>query len=149
MPSPQRRLITSNVKTVLAAINGSPTYRSTVVTVDTIIRHWDEVAVSLRPWIGVVPGIERYEFLAGGLIKVTLPFELLAYVTGSSQSDMLDKVNNLHDDILVALLADQSRGGNATMTTFTEFETNEAEEGVEGVLRLKFEVVYFRTTTAS
>lgn len=143
----QRRDITSNVKTTLEAISIANGFNTDVTTVETLLKIYDEVPPSIRPWIGILPEIERAEYLPGQ-IRMVLPFNLLGYTFAATnvESDKLDDINDLHDDIIEAMNADQTRGGNAVATTLTEAETNEDQEGQDGVVRLTFEVAYFRAT---
>ena len=152
MATAQRDLIVENVKTTLEGITtiATPTaFRITVHTVEKVIKHWDEVNRVERPWIGFVTGRTKLEYQPGNVIRAVLPFQLLAYIDAATQDLRATLLSDLEDDLIVALNADQSRGGNAVMTTIREIETDEGEEGGDGVLWMNFDVTYFRGTSPS
>jgi hypothetical protein len=151
MAQPQRQLIIDNVETTLAAISTGGGFRTDVFRVERLIRLYDDVGDEIRPWIGFIVGRERFEYQPGKRMRVTIPCQLLAYVKKGTQAEREDRLNEIHDDIFVALNADQTRGGNAVMTTVREDETDEGigEEPGDGVLWMLFDIVYFRTTSAS
>ena len=150
MPVPQRRAILQNIKTTLEGITTGADFNLTVSLVETLLRIYDEIALSDKPWLGILPEIERAEFLPAGQIRMVLPVQVLGYIEGDGvdqaaiQEDTLDQINELHDDVIVAMVADQGRGGNAVSTTLVDDETNEDEEGSQGVLRMLWEITYFR-----
>ena len=151
MASSIRQKIVEDVETSLDAIAIAGGFQTDVTTVERLIRHWDDNK-SDRPWIGFTPSRETYQYQPNNCIRVTLPFQLLAYVDKVDQAvraDTTQKVNDLLDDIIKALMADPTRSGNAVMTTITNDDTDESIDCPVGIVQLNFTVVYFRTTAGS
>ena len=154
-----RKKIVDNLKSTLEGITIGNGFRTGVNTVESVLRHWDDISSEIRPWIGFVAGREIFQYQPSFRMRVTLPFTLAAYLTVTGTGDTAvdnreSEITKLHDDIIVALNADQSRGGNAVMTTIRTVETDEGEDrtcrgGGDGVLIMTFEVVYHRTTSAT
>ncbi len=151
MAKPLRQLIIDNVQTTLAAISIAGGFRTDVTKVERLIRLYDDIGDTIRPWIGMLVARQRFQYQPGKIIRTTLPITIMAYPVKGIQTEREDRLNDLQDDIFVALNDDQTRGGHAVMTTVREDETDETigEEPGDGVLVMPFDVVYFRTTSVS
>ncbi len=146
----QRKKILDNIETVLETIESSdPNFQTDVMKVEQVVRHWGDVPQGERPWIGFMTGIEQYAYQPFNVLRVVLPITLMAYVAMSELEHRQDIMSIFVDDILVALNADQTRGSNATMTTIRRVDTDEGDHEGDGIIRIDFDVVYFRTTGAS
>jgi len=151
MATPARKLILDNIKTTLAAILVSGGYKTTVVTVERVIRDWGDVAAALRPWIGFMPRVEQFQFLPGGQIRVVMPVIIVGQVSGTTVDNKHSLLSNLHDDIVAALGVDPTRGGNAVNTLITQIEDDTGDpdtvdsQGRSGLLEVTAEVHYMRT----
>lgn len=151
MGTPARKAILSNIGTVLATITTANGYKSDVVTVEAVGKGWGDVSTSEKPWIGYSPGREALQYFPGNSIRSELSITLIAHIAGSTQSDRGTKLNDLLDDIIVALSVDTSRGSNAISTTVLTVETDEGSADANGFgsMVIGVNVAYLRTTSSS
>jgi len=149
MATPTRRLVLTNLIETLQGIDGS-TSKIAVNEVELLAKTWAQVPGTIRPWIGVVPGTENFQWQPGECIRVVFMLSLVCHVSDDNDQDaQVDDLNDLLDDISAALSTDTTRGGNAVMTTVTNVNTDEgAPEGGSSMV-IGVEVVYFRTQGAS
>lgn len=151
MATPARKLILDDIKTALEAITVAGGYKTTVVTVERVIRDWADVSAALRPWLGFMPEMERFQFLPGNQIRMVLPVVIIGHLSSTSVDNKHSAISNLHDDIIAALGADATRGGNAinTIITSSEDDTGDPDSldsaGRSGTLKVNAEVWYMRT----
>lgn len=150
MGTPNRQLIIDNIKTTLESITVANGYKTTVHTVEILVENWETVGGNERPWIGFKPNSQTIETMPFNTMRARLPFSLVAHVNTASKALTKTALDNLHDDIIAALLSDITRGGNACFTTITSHDDDIGNSdstdsrGVGGTLRVEFEVVYFR-----
>lgn len=152
MATPARKEILDNIETTLAAILTAGGYNTDVVTVEKLIRDHDDVAASLRPWIGFMARPEQFGYLPGGQIRVVMPIFIGFHLTSSSEANRNTDLANLHDDIVAALGSDPTRGGNAVSTMITTAQDdlgdpdNTDSQGRNSTGTIEAQVVYMRTT---
>ena len=155
MAAPPREAILANVQTTLEGITTVNGYKTDVQTVERVIRHWDDVAGSTRPWIGYMSQPQRFAHHAFGSMRVVMPLYIAAHVSGSTKTAVAAALTNLEDDIVAALSDDTTRGGNATMTHIISQQDDAGDpdttdsQGVSGTLEVIAEVVYHRSTGSS
>ena len=148
-----RRDILTNLKTTLEGITVAAGYATGIKKVERVHRPpEDPPAEQQRPWIGYMVGPTERETQPFGEIRCTMNVWLLAYLSPKSDDEHEDLVAQLEDDLVVALMKDQSRGGKATSTTLGPGESNEGFPQVgtrvgEYVEQLR--IVYFRSATVS
>ncbi len=143
-----RQQILVNIETALEAIQTKNGFRLDVRKVERVLRHWDEVQSSERPWIGYMPQTSSVIVQPGRTFRVTMPVLIMAYVQGDLQ--VRDRnVNNMLDDLVVAMTQDQTLAGCATSVTLSSHDTDEGDDDAGGVVQCLFEIVYFRTTAKS
>ena len=149
MATPSRELIIADIATVLATI-ATPTFKTDVTTVERLAKVSDEVPDQQRPLIGIFTQDADSEYQPGGVIKKTLKVTLVCHVEKvSTETARAAALADLLDDVISALSADQSRGGNAYMTTFVTDETDEADPFGEGSMVVPLEVRFLRTQKSS
>lgn len=149
MAIPNRRLILANLVKTLRGIDGAGT-KTRVEQVELLAKTWAQVPGSMRPWIGVMPGVENFEYQPSRCVRTIFNISLVCHVEEDNDQDrQVDKLNDLLDDVFSTLQTDTTRGGNAVMTTIQSCATDEGapEGGASMVIGLV--VVYFRTQGAS
>jgi len=151
MGTPARRLILQNVKTALAAISVSNGYKTNIATCEALGKSWATVKPGQKPWVGIVPQRESYQYQPGSLMRVTLSLIIIGHVSGTTQDDRASKLNDLLDDFIKALSTDTTRGSYAIHTTLSQVETDEgAPDGDgDGSMVTTFNVVYLRNLSGS
>ena len=151
MATPARRLILQNIKTVLETITTGNGYKTTVVKVEALGKSWATVKPGEKPWLGIVPQREAFQYQPAGLMRSALTVLVIAHVTGTTQDDRGSKLNNLLDDVIASMNLDTTRGSNAIHTTITGVETDEgAPDGDgDGSMVVTLDVVYLRSTGGS
>ena len=151
MATPARRNILSNLVTTLQGITTGNGYKTTVTTVEALGKSWGEVKSGERPWIGVIPQRENFEHQPFGQIKIRLTVVLIAHVSGITQSNRSDKLNDLLDDVIAVLNVETTRDNNAIATTVMSAETDEGSPDAsgDGSMVVTVEIAYIRTTSAS
>lgn len=149
MALPLRKQIINNIETTLETIRPSNGYRVKVTKVERIMRHWDEVNSAERPWVGFFAGIQLYQHQPFNTIRIVMPVVLMAYMFEKDTDIRQDILAALEDDLVVALNADITRGGCATSTTIKTIQTDEGDDDGHGIIKIEFDIVYYRTTGAS
>lgn len=157
MADPTRLAILDQIETYLEAIQEGDTmsgasnaFRTSVRSVERVLRHWEDVPESSRPWLGFLPEMSRMEPQPGSCFRVVMPVLVYGYVPGASHVEIRDeRLNELLDDLIVAMTTDQTLNGNCVMVTAGEHDTDEGDSEGGGVLQMRFEIVYFRTTDQS
>jgi hypothetical protein len=145
-----------NIATVLATITVANGYKTTVTTVERTIKGWDRIGIQGMPWIGVHVEDEEFEHHAcSNVIRSVLKVVIIAHVNAATQALRADAIADLQDDIIAAMNVDQTRAGNASSTYLTGAESDESDpdaidsKGGQGTLMVRFDIVYFRTTTST
>lgn len=155
MGTPLREAILDDVQTTLEGITVANGYKTTVVTVERVIRHWGDVGSSLRPWLGYMSQPQRFTHQPFGQMRTVMPLYIAGHITASTKAAAAAALTNLEDDIIAALEADTTRGGNAVMTHIISQQDDAGDpdtvdsQGVSGTLELIAEVVYQRDTGSS
>jgi hypothetical protein len=148
-----RETILDRFGALLATITVANGYKTTVVTVERLIKDWTGVSASQRPWIGYMPRQATYEHNSFNSMHVTLPVMVYAHVSAATVAARDTAVLKLHDDILAAIMSDPTMNQNAIDTTVVLDESDIGDPdtidmgGVGGTLTLTFNVLYERTTT--
>ena len=146
-----RRLILDNLKTTLEGIDGTGNYSSTVDHVHRHMRTFNEV-IGDRPVICIVPMEEEYEHNPGQQIRVIFSVELLCFISAASEDARINALNDLLDDLFIALYADPTRGGYAHETQIVSTITDEADAVADygqQAMRVALQIWYMRTTGVS
>ena len=152
-----RDLIIEDIVSSLEGIDGTGDYVNTVDTVARYARTWNEVnnrratgtGSDQRPWIGVVPGVETYEYQPGDCIRVSLTVNLFCHLDGATLAARQQGLNDLLDDIFIAIMADQTLGGNAVSVYINSSQTDEVDEYGTASMLVTMTVIYFRDTGVS
>ena len=146
MATPSRKLIIDNVKTVLESVTTGNGYKSTVSTVEILAKSWLQVAQVIRPWIGIVPGLTKYEHLPARQVRSVFQIHVIVHVANGTQAQKRERLCDFEDDIWAALNVDTTRSANAISTTVIETETDEGDPESDGTMVMTIEVAYMRTT---
>ena len=145
--------ILSNLVSTLQGIDGTGSYTTTISNVFTHTRTWNEVDATIRPAACVHLGSEEYEYEAfsgtEGNIRVSMTVDLLFYLDASTEATRLAAIDNLLDDVWIALHTDDTRGGNAISTTILSAQTDEPDIDGQESLRVTLLIVYDRNTGVS
>ena len=149
MGTPSRTSLLLDIKTKLEAITVANGYHTTVVTVAPYFDSRDTIPIDERPYLGF--GITRDEATTDpcGRIYMRAQLYVIGIVTDAAWGTRADKIQKLIDDVIAALLSDQTRGGNAISTELVAVETDEADPdaGADGGFCVcEFAVTYDRTT---
>lgn len=155
MAEPIRAQILTNLEAALEGIKKGTTaagaltpFKMSVRKVERVLRHWDDVPGSERPWVGYMPERATYQYLPGRLIRVSLPVRLLAYVRAKDIGNRDRDVERMLEDLEVALNADQTLGGCAVSVTISTPDTDEGDLEGSGIVELPFTVVYMRESNS-
>lgn len=155
MANAPRELIADNLATTLAAITVAGGYKSTVVTVERVLKSWDEVGNTARmPWLGFMFEVEQVQHEPGGMLWCRLPFAIVGHLPSTDATRTSD-VNDILDDITKALNTDTTRSANAVQTTITESTSDEADpdltnaKGGGASIQVKGVIEYQRTVQGS
>lgn len=155
----KRRLILDQLQTQLEGINGTGSYSTTVANVFRHAMTWNEVEQPARPALCIVPRESVPTYHPCSEVKVTFHIDILGYVDGdvsgydlddtTAEDARINALNDLIDDIWIALRSDPTLGGNAITVNVIEERTDEADELGQEAVRVSLAVVYFRTLGAS
>lgn len=156
MGTPRRKSILDNVQTSLEAIDGSGDYKTTVATVKNYLVPFDheELGAASMPWVGYMPGLERFTPRPNKQMISVMPLTVLAHVN-TTFTNKTANLTDLQDDIIAALGADTTRGGYAVRTTLRESQTDEGDDtsydrhGGTGTIAMTFEIEYRRHASSS
>jgi len=161
MATPARALALANMQTALRAISVANGYKSTVAgaSVETVLRQEDDLGAIQMPWIGFMPELDRPTYQPFGLMRTRMKVRLWAFVAATTDALCNTAINNLIDDIIAALSADVTRGGNAITTMLDEGEGIQTNEGHPdktvasgrhiGAIVMVWNVDYNRNTSSS
>ena len=151
MATPARRLILQNLKTTLESITTSNGYKNTVNTVESVAKGFSDTATGDKPWIGIYPQQESFQFEHGSRIRVTLTLLIMVHISGATVDSRSSVLNDFLDDIIAAVSVDTTRGGNAVMTTVNSVQTDEGDPDAygNGSMVISNDITYFRTQSSS
>lgn len=146
--------IMSDLKTTLEGIDGTGDYTTTMGSVYRHIRTWNEADHTIRPIACIHFGSEVYQyetFGAGGEgnIRVQLTVDLLFYLNAATEATRITALDNLLDDVWIALHNDTTRGGNAISTTIVSAQSDQPDIDGQEALRVTLLIVYDRDTGVS
>ena len=135
---------------ILAGLQGiTPAggYLTNVVQVEKLLKSWDDIPESKKPWLGFAPEVERYEYQPNHLIRCFLNLRLVAHVAEKTVDARYTALENLTDDIIRALRQSVVRGGCADSITLQELQTDEADPSAFGAgsCSMLFLITYYRT----
>lgn len=149
MGTPARTGIILAVKSALEGVTVANGYHTTVALVEPYLRGRDDVPVGQRPYIGFGIGQETATNEPTSQIYVTTSLVVVGLVAQAAWTDRSAAINNLTDDIISAVLRDQTQNNNAVTTKLLTIESDEADADAMadgGAVVVEFEVVYYRTT---
>ena len=151
MVTPRRKLILDDYITALSGITIANGYKTTVVTVERVIKSWEGSKPGEKPSIGILPQREDITHEPSQQMRVDMTVVLVCHVIGTSAADRYTKLNDLLDDVIVALNFDTSRNGQAVSTTIVSVETDEGDDDAlgDGTMVVHTRCVFYRTTAAS
>lgn len=151
MATPARKLIIDSVVEALGTI-AAPTYKTTVRKVERVAKEWSSVPEGEKPWLGVTPGKERYEYEPMGHMKATLQLNVVGHVAAEDPDAAGIALSDLVDDVIAALSVETTRGvEDCIRTNVVDSETDEGDPDAtgNGSIVITVEVTYLRTTRSS
>jgi hypothetical protein len=151
MATPARRLILQDLKTTLESITVANGYKNTVKKVEAVAKGFADTVVGDKPWIGIYPQQEMFQFEHGGMIRVVSTLLVMVHIAGATVDSRSDVLNDFLDDIIAAMNVDTTRGGNAVMTTVNSVQTDEGDPDAygNGSMIVSTDITYFRTQSKS
>lgn len=156
MATPPRNLITADIAATLATITVANGYKTTVQTVDRVIKNWSEIGTEEFPWVGFCFPREQLTERVFGMVDVRMQGVIVGHINTGTDLTRSNLLGNLQDDLIAALHVDCTRGGNAITTLLKgDSENDEGDSatmdhrGGTGSLVLRFEVFYERTVQKS
>jgi hypothetical protein len=158
MATPHKTTIIAAIKTALEGITVANGYKSDVETVEKLIKDWQSVSPSLRPWIGFRPGKERFQADAPYHLWVTLPIEIGSHLIADTEDLVDTAIVNLEDDIINAMYEDPTLGDTSVDVKLIEGESDIGDpdrleggaiDGYSGTFVMRWEVTYERTTSST
>jgi len=148
---PQELLIYKNIETELERINpvntdinGNP-FRTEVKEVLREIPSYSEV--QQFPSLGFMPEITTIAPQPFNCHRMVMPLLVSGYFQrkGSLEAAQ-DAGTKIRDDMFAAIMQDPTRGGNATGTFPVSLTGDDGIRQQEGMVLLRFNIVYFRTS---
>ena len=155
MGTPVRTSVLADIKSTLEAVSTANGFKTDVDTVEPFLRSRDEVKPGERPYLAFGADRETYEHYCFGTMRVQMPFTVVGYITQNDWTAASAAINNLRDDVIAAIMADPTLGGNATQVLLLEDLTDEADPNRGdipadgGAVVLNFRVTYYRDTSSS
>jgi hypothetical protein len=160
-PTHKRQAI-ANMKAALVGITQANSRLTDVATVREYAMEWETSRPDgPLPWLGMFFGRVRVEPKSFDVFDCFLPVDVVCHVTAATRTAALDTLEDLLDDIIVAVLADPRRGVNTNtglhnaITTKYLGEEHDASDpdgmdsrGGTGTMIVHFEIKYQRGTTA-
>lgn len=161
MSTPNRHQILLNLQTVLATINGTGGYNTTLAGVDLFERDPWTVGKDLLPraWVLLDDEPQQFEHLPGRQIFATLSATVVmvtAYTVtqGDPTASAVTRsqaIARMEDDLIACLMTNVTRGTtgsfpNAIVTKLSQSQANYAEDALDGraILGMTFTVKYQR-----
>jgi hypothetical protein len=129
--TPARTSILADIKSTLEAITAANGYKTTVNTVEPYLRSRNDVQVgNARPYLAFGPDRENYTHNATQEMRAVMPWTIVGYTNGSGTwATASAEINKLIDDVIAAVMADPTLGGNAVQTVIKSLLTDEARDG--------------------
>jgi hypothetical protein len=154
MATPTRTSILSTIQTTLEGITVANGFKTTVDTVEPYLRGRDDVEEGERPYLGFGFDTEPYDHQMFGNMRVATRWFVTGCVdTGATWATMSAALNNLIDDIIGAIGADDTLGTYATQTKVVASDSDESDPDAlksgYAWCFVEFETVYYRETTSS
>lgn len=149
MATPSRTNLLLTIKSTLEGITSGNGYNTTVANVEPWIRSPSEVADGERPHIGFGFDPETYETQGFEYQWIRAKWVAVGSVPKTASWETMSAAVNLFlDDIMAAVLADDTLGGYAVQTVCTQSDTSESDRNWRegGYVLLEFETTYERTT---
>ncbi len=156
MATPSKRAVLTYLQTQLATITTGNGYKTTVNTVTDVVMDWETSRQDGPfPWIGVKPARNAAQHFGFNEIRSELTLQIVCHVEGATDSAAYDALENLLDDIIVALGVDTTCGGECVGISYVADETDEGDpdkmdsHGGSGSMVIEYMAVLNRTTSAS
>lgn len=155
MAAAHKATILTAVNTALSGILVASGYKTTVVTVEQAIKDWDQVSSTMRPWVGYMPMVSRFEPQSYESIWTVMPLIVGAHVHGTTAALADAAIIDLQDDIIKALYSDPTFGETGVdVKILTEDDDigdpdkaiGGTESGFSGTFSQNWEVTYERST---
>lgn len=146
MATPYRKAILNNLISTLQTITVLNGFDTTVALVELQAKVPEQVPPDKKPFIGVVPLKEHYEYLSNRQFRITWEIGLILQIKDTTFELRSTTLNNFIDDVINALHLDITRSGNAVMTKIVSIETDEADVTSSGTAEIMLNVVYNRTS---
>lgn len=144
MTATRRQSILDDLYTQLALATG-------VVTCERVLKTWDAVPVSERPWVGFCPERETFEHEPCNELRITMPVIIEAHTSSATESARTAALSTIRDAILYRVLLDSTRGGYAVSTSVVSCDTDEGDPdaldsggGYSGTMVMELSIVYRR-----
>ena len=122
-----------------------------MVKTEQLARSFDEVSASQKPWCGVYPGVETYEYMPSNRMACNLELIVLIHVDEKTLSARITKIEQAIDGIVKALRQEVLCAYGAISTTLTSIDTDEGDPGAynQGSLVARLTVRYLRDEPTS
>lgn len=140
MPESVREQIKQNIMSAVGGITVANGYDIEVKTVDQDLKHWEEMPVTMMPYLCVVSGDEEYPYVTERTIRTKMFPVIWGEIRYTKDLDMY--MNRLIHAVRKAILADKKRGGLATITYIRRILTDEGVFAPFCVLRFELEIEY-------
>jgi hypothetical protein len=158
MTATRRQAILDDIATTLATITVANGYRTTVDTVERVLRQWDDIKPGARPWLGFGPNPEAPDVVVhspSNRLDVRMEVLIAGCVEAESGAARTAAVSDLVDDVIGALYADIRRDGNAISTMMIDLASDEihpdshVHDGGTAYFVSRWAIQYYRTTEVS
>lgn len=122
--SPQK-LIVDNLVTVLKAIKVVNGYKTDISDVQLEALDWATARQKYSlPMMGVIPAMTRFEHVANGIIVAHQDVHIEFIYQAPDLATTYNTGDAIIDDVIGAIYADPTRGGNALHTTIVSAQTD-------------------------
>jgi len=155
--TPARTRILLDLKSRFEAITIANGYKTDVTKVEPVLRSRDDVKLGERPYIGFGFDKTIYEHHMGNVLKATVPWTVVGYVSDRSWTAASAAINKLLDDIIAKIFQDETFGGLAIQTVIVDDLTDEADpdrftgncEADGSALVINLRTTFYRNTTST
>ena len=131
----------------LSAITVANGYFTDVVTVEKVLRDWNDSKTFPRPWLGFRPTVETYSYEMSHRIRCTMGLQIVGHLDVLPEPDnQYTAIEQLSDDIIRALRQSILAAGCAESITLQQTETTEGDaSAVESAsISMLFNLIYYR-----
>ena len=154
MTQTRREAIVRDVVDTLENITVANGYRTTVGSVEFVLREWEDAKRSgTFPCLGVSILSESFAYMPSNIIEVSMKIGLTSHSDAPPGEDKLEALSDLQDDIIAAMHVDVTRSANATRTALVLDSTDEADpysgSRPTGTRLMDWLITYERTTGQS